>query len=74
MGLINPGAVIIVSSSTALLTSIASLITKGYISELKIRNTMLRDCINVITLLYEKTLKLSMLEKKLMKKKPWNWN
>ena len=37
MGLINPGAGIIVSSSTALLTSIAILITNEYISNLKIR-------------------------------------
>ena len=54
MGLINPGAVIIISSSTALLTSIAILITNEYISKLKIRYTKLRDWINVITLLYEK--------------------
>ena len=48
MGLINPGAVIIVSSSTASLTSIAILITNEYISKLKIRYTKLRDWINVI--------------------------
>ena len=36
MGLINPGAGIIIASSTALLTSIAILITNEYISELKI--------------------------------------
>ena len=51
MGLINPGAGIIISSSTALLTSIAILITREYISELKIRYTKLRDWIKVITLL-----------------------
>ena len=51
MGLINPGAGIIISSSTALLTSIAILITNEYISKLKIRYTKLRDWINVITLL-----------------------
>ena len=50
MGLINPGAGIIVSSSTALLTSIAILITNEHISNLKIRYTKLRDWINVITL------------------------
>ena len=33
MGLVNPGAVIIISSSTALLTSIAILITKENISK-----------------------------------------
>ena len=35
MGLINPGAGIIISSSTDLLTSIAILITNEYISKLK---------------------------------------
>ena len=37
MGLINPGAGIVISSSTALLTSIAILITNEYLSRLKIR-------------------------------------
>ena len=68
MGLINPGASIIISSSTALLTSIAILITNEYISKLKIRYTKLRDWINVITLLYEKTLKESMIDKKIDQK------
>ena len=63
MSLINPGAGIIISSSTALLSSIAILITNEYISKLKIRYTKLRDWINVITLLYEKTLKESMIDK-----------
>ena len=70
MSLINPGAGNIISSSTALLTSIAILITNEYISKLTIRYTKLRDLINVITLLYEKTLKQSMVGKKMMKKKP----
>ena len=64
MGLINPGVGIIISSSTALLTSIAILITNEYISKLKIRYTKLRDSISVITLLYEKTLKQSMVDNK----------
>ena len=68
MGLINPGVGIIISSSTALLTSIAILITNEYISKLKIRYTKLRDWINVITLLYEKTLKQSMIHKKIDEK------
>ena len=68
MALINPGAGIIISSSTALLTSIAILITNEYISNLKIRYTKLRDWINVITLLYEKTLKESMVDKKINEK------
>ena len=69
MGLINPGVAIIISSSTALLTSIAFLITNEYISKLKIRYTKLRDWINVITLLYEKTLKQSMVDKKIDEKR-----
>ena len=68
MSLINPGAGIIISSSTAPLTSIAILITNEYISKLKIRYTKLRDWINVITLLYEKTLKESMIDKKIDQK------
>ena len=68
MALINPGAGIVISSSTALLTSIAILITNEYISKLKIRYTKLRDWINVITLLYEKTLKQSMVDKKIDEK------
>ena len=64
MALINPGAGIVISSSAALLTSIAILITNEYISKLKIRYTKLRDWINVITVLYEKTLKKSMVDKK----------
>ena len=63
MSMINPGAGIIISSSTALLTSIAILITNEYISKLKIRYTKLRDWINLITLLYKKTLKESMIDK-----------
>ena len=72
MSLINPGAGIIISSSTALLTSIAILITNEYISKLKIRYTKLRDWITVITLLYEKTLKESMNDKKIIRRKPTN--
>ena len=64
MGFKNPGAGIIISSSTALLTIIAILKTKDYISKLKIRYTKLRDWINVIVLLYEKTLTDSMIDKK----------
>ena len=65
MSMINPGAGLIISSSTALLTSIAILMTNEYISKLKIRYTRLKDWINVITLLYEKTLKESMIDKKI---------
>ena len=68
MGLINPGAGIIISSSTALLTSIAILITNENISKLKIRYTKLRDWINVITLLYEETMKKSLIDKEIDEK------
>ena len=68
MSLINPGAGIIISSSTALLTSIAILITNEYISKLKIRYTKLWDWINVITLLYEKTSNQAMIDKKIDEK------
>ena len=68
MGLINPGAGIVISSSTSLLTSIAILITNEYISKLMIRDTKLRDWINVITFLYEKTLKQPMIDKKNVEK------
>ena len=65
---VNAGAGIIISSSTALLTSIAILFTNEYISKLKIRCTKLGDWFNVIVLLYEKTLKQSMVDKKIDEK------
>ena len=68
LGLINPGAGFIISSSTALLTSIAILITNEYISKIKIRCTKLRDWNNVVTLLYEKTLKQSIVDNKIDEK------
>ena len=68
MSIVSPGPAIVISSSAALLTSIAILITNEYISKLKIRYTKLRDWINVITLLYEKTLKESMIDKKIDQK------
>ena len=68
LGLINPSAGLIISSGTALLTSTANLITNEYVSKLKKRCTKLRGWINVITLLYEKTLKTSMVDKKIDEK------
>ena len=68
MGLTNRGAGINISSSTALLTCSAILITNEKISKLKIRYTKLRDWINVIALLYEKILKQSMVVKKIDEK------
>ena len=54
-----------IASSTAFLASMATLITNEYFSKLKIRYTKLRDHINMITLLYEKTLNKSMIDKKI---------
>ena len=68
MSLINPSIGIVLSSSTALLTSLAILITNEYISKLKLRYTKLRDWINFITFLYEKTLNQSMIDKKIDEK------
>ena len=65
MSIINPSIGIVLTSSTPLITSIAILITNENISKLKIRYTKLSDWINVITLLYEKTLKESMIDKKI---------
>ena len=55
MGLNNPIVGYIISSSTALLTSIAILITNEYISKLLKRHSKIRDWINVPSLLFEKT-------------------
>ena len=62
--LINPSIGILLSSSTALLTSLAILIANENISKLKLRYTKLRDYINFITILYEKTFNQSMIDKK----------
>ena len=64
ISLINPSIGVVLTSSTALITSIAILITNEYILKLKISYTKLKDWNNVITLLYEKTLKESMVDKK----------
>ena len=68
MSSINPSIGIVLTSSTALLTSLAILITNEYISDLKLRYTKLRDWINFITILYEKTLNQSMIDKKIDEK------
>ena len=68
MSVINPSIGIVLTSSTALLTSLAILITNEYISKLKLRYTKLRDWINFITVLYENTLKESMIHKKIDEK------
>ena len=64
MSLINPSIGILLTSTTALLTSLAILITNEYISKLKLRYTKLRGWINFFTILYEKTLGQSMVDKK----------
>ena len=64
MSLINPSIGIVLTSSTALLTSVAILITNEYVSKLKLQYTKLKDWINFITILYEKTLNQSMIDKK----------
>ena len=61
--LINRSIGIILTSSTALISSIAILIPDELIPKLKIRYTKFRDWINFITILYEKTLKESMVDK-----------
>ena len=68
MSLTNPSIGILLTSSTALLTSLPILITNEYISKLKLRYTKLRDSINFITILYEKTLNQSMVDKNIDEK------
>ena len=68
MSLINPSIGIIASSSTAFLTSLAIIITNEYKSKLKLRYTKLRDWNNFITILYEKILNQSMIDKKIDEK------
>ena len=68
MSLLNPSIGIVLTSSTVLLTSLAILITNEYKSKLKLRYTKLRDWINFITILYEKTLNQSMIDKKIDEK------
>ena len=65
MSLVNPSIAIVITSSTALLTSLAILITNENISKLKLRYTKVRDWINFITILYEKTLNQRMIDKKI---------
>ena len=62
--LVNPSIGIVSTSSTALLNSIATLITNEFESKLKLRYTKSKEWINVITFLYENTLKQSMIDKK----------
>ena len=64
------------AGSIPFLSSISTLITNENFSRLKIRYTKLKDWINVFTLSYEKTLRESMMDKKIDIKKAekikWN--
>ena len=68
MGLTNSCAGIFMSCGAALMTSIAIIKTNEYISKSKLRYTKPRDWINVFTLLYEKALKQSMVDRKIDEK------
>ena len=68
MSILNPSIGVVLASSSAVLTSLAILFTNEYISKLKIRYKKLRDWINVNILLIEKTLKESMIDKKIDEK------
>ena len=61
--IVKPGIGILIANISALITPI--LITNNYLSKLKIRYSKMPDSINVISLLYEKTLKQLMLDKKI---------
>ena len=65
MSKINPSIGKLLTSSSALLTSLAILITNEYISKLKLRYTQLWDWISFITILYEKTLNQPMIDRKI---------
>ena len=64
MSLINPSIGLVLTSSTALLTSIAILITNEYVSKLKLRCTKMRDWITYNTNPHEKLLGHSIIHKK----------
>ena len=68
MGIFNPFVGIRISSSTALLTSNAILVTKENISKLKVRYNKLSEYINVITLLYARNSKQSFVDKEIGEK------
>ena len=54
-----------IASTFALITWIATLFAKEFISKLKVRYTKLRDWIIVISVFYEKRLKKSMADQKI---------
>ena len=63
LSIITPSIGVVITSSTAMLTNFAILTTNEYISKMKTRYTKLLDWNNVLTLLYGKTLKQSMIDK-----------
>ena len=65
---LNPSDGIVLTISTALVTSIAISTTNENISHLKIRCAKIGDWINVITLLFENTIRPSMIDEKLCDK------
>ena len=64
----NPSAGKNIANSTTLLTGNAILLTNEYFRKLKMKIIKLRDWINVITLLYEKTLETYMIDKRINEK------
>ena len=65
LSIVTPSLGIHRASRSALITLIAILITKEDISELKNRYSKVREWINVISLLYQKTSKQSMIDEKI---------
>ena len=70
---LKPSAGVNISSSTALLSSIAILITIEDISKIGTQNTKLRDWNKVNNLLFAKTLQQSMFDKKNKTKRSWGY-
>ena len=66
--ILNPSVGNVLTSSLALITSIAILITNEFKSQLKTRYIKLGDWNKIFTLLYSKTLKQSTVEKKIDEK------
>ena len=65
LAIFNQRVGLVISSSTALLTSIARLMTSQYLSKLKILYSKTRNWIMVIRRLYGRTLKTSMVYEKI---------
>ena len=59
---------VLIAIVSAFIASIATVITNEYLPKRKARYTKLRDHVNMITLLYEKTLTKSMADKKIDEK------